>query len=41
MAGFGLVEVRSKEEAVEWAKRFVDVFTGHGIDVEVDVRPGE
>ncbi|MCW3839175.1 YciI family protein [Micromonospora yasonensis] len=38
IAGFGLIEVRSKEEAVEWAKRFVDVFTQSGIDVEVDVR---
>lgn len=38
IAGFGLIEVRSKEEAVEWGKRFVDVFIEHGIDVEVDVR---
>lgn len=38
IAGFGLIEVRSKEEAVEWAKRFVDVFTESGLDVEVDVR---
>ncbi|SBT52458.1 YciI family protein [Micromonospora auratinigra] len=38
IAGFGLVDVRSKEEAVEWAKRFVDVFVQSGLDVEVDVR---
>ncbi|MEU4479425.1 YciI family protein [Micromonospora sp. NPDC023966] len=38
IAGFGLIEVRSKEEAVEWGKRFVDVFVESGIDVEVDVR---
>ncbi|MFU8870417.1 YciI family protein [Micromonospora sp. SL4-19] len=38
IAGFALVEVRSKEEAVEWAKRFVDIFVQTGIDVEVDVR---
>lgn len=33
-----LVEVRSKGEALEWANRFVEVFTQSGIDVEVDVR---
>ncbi|MEU1969437.1 YciI family protein [Micromonospora sediminicola] len=38
IAGFGLVDVRSKEEAVQWAKRFVDVFVHSGLDVEVDVR---
>ncbi|OKI41703.1 YciI family protein [Micromonospora sp. CB01531] len=38
IAGFALLEVRSKEEAVEWGKRFINVFTDHGIDVEVDVR---
>ena len=36
--GFLILNVASKEEAVEWAKRFVDVFTESGIDVEVDVR---
>jgi hypothetical protein len=39
IAGFALVEVRSKEEAVEWAKRFTQVFIDSGLDVEVDVRP--
>ncbi|SCL20213.1 Uncharacterized conserved protein [Micromonospora rhizosphaerae] len=38
IAGFALVQVRSKEEAVEWGKRFIDVFVQEGIDVEVDVR---
>jgi hypothetical protein len=33
------VEVRSKEEAVEWAKRFADVFIETGSDVEIDIRP--
>ncbi|MEU8260407.1 YciI family protein [Micromonospora sp. NPDC048999] len=46
IAGFALLDVRSKEEAVEWGKRFIQVFVDHGIDVEVDVRrvnegPGE
>jgi hypothetical protein len=39
IAGFALVEVRSKEEAVEWAKRFADVFIETGSDVEIDIRP--
>lgn len=39
IAGFALLEVRSKEEAVEWASRFVDLFDGTGLDIEVDVRP--
>ncbi|SBT54875.1 YciI family protein [Micromonospora narathiwatensis] len=38
IAGFALMEVRSKEEAVEWGKRFAQVFTDSGVDVEVDVR---
>ncbi|MER7889265.1 YciI family protein [Micromonospora sp. NPDC094482] len=38
IAGFALMEVRSKEEAVEWGKRFADLFIADGIDVEVDVR---
>ncbi len=38
IAGFALMEVRSKEEAVEWGKRFIQVFVDHGLDVEVDVR---
>ncbi|NJP32024.1 YciI family protein [Micromonospora thermarum] len=38
IAGFALLEVRSKEEAVEWSKKFVDIFIDAGLDVEVDVR---
>ncbi|SBV27728.1 Uncharacterized conserved protein [Micromonospora krabiensis] len=38
IAGFALMEVRSKDEAMEWAKRFVDLFIAAGVDVEVDVR---
>lgn len=38
IAGFALVQVRSHDEAVEWAKRFVDVFEETGGEVEVDVR---
>ncbi|PZF86858.1 YciI family protein [Micromonospora deserti] len=38
IAGFAILDVRSKEEAVEWAKRFVDIFIEAGIDIEVDVR---
>lgn len=38
IAGFALLQVRSKEEAVEWASRFVDVFDGSGLDLEVDIR---
>ncbi|MFD2764254.1 YciI family protein [Micromonospora eburnea] len=38
IAGFALMEVRSKEEALEWARRFTQVFIDHGVDVEVDVR---
>ncbi|KAA0023500.1 YciI family protein [Antrihabitans cavernicola] len=35
IAGFVMVDVRSPEEAVEWASRFADIFD----DVEVEVRP--
>lgn len=28
----------SKEEAVGWSKKFVDIFIDAGLDVEVDVR---
>ena len=38
IAGFALLDVRSRDEAVEWGKRFADVFVRHGVDVEVDVR---
>jgi hypothetical protein len=38
IAGFALVDVRSHEEAVEWGRRFVDVFIETFGDVEVDIR---
>ncbi len=38
IAGFAMVQVRSKEEAVEWARRFVGCFDGIIDDLEVDVR---
>ncbi|WP_165984312.1 YciI family protein [Streptomyces sp. YIM 98790] len=38
IAGFALIEVRSREEAVEWASRFADVFEATGTEVEIDVR---
>ncbi|MEV6365806.1 hypothetical protein D7147_14745 [Micromonospora musae] len=38
IAGFALMEVRDKDEAMEWARRFVDLFIADGVDVEVDVR---
>ncbi|MET8088550.1 YciI family protein [Micromonospora sp. NPDC005220] len=38
IAGFALVDVRSHEEALEWGRRFVDVFAGTIGEVEVDIR---
>ncbi|SCG45475.1 Uncharacterized conserved protein [Micromonospora siamensis] len=38
IAGFVLVDVRDKAEAVEIARRFADVFAQTGLDVEIDVR---
>ncbi|CCH16231.1 YciI family protein [Micromonospora lupini] len=38
IAGFALVDVRSHEEAVEWGRRFVDVFAETIGEVEVDIR---
>ncbi|MEV4820519.1 YciI family protein [Micromonospora sp. NPDC049274] len=38
IAGFALVDVRSHEEAVEWGRRFVDVFASTIGEVEVDIR---
>jgi len=34
LAGFALVQVKSKDEAIEWASRFADVIG----DVEMEVR---
>ncbi|MEU5907743.1 YciI family protein [Micromonospora sp. NPDC047467] len=38
IAGFALVDVRSHEEAVEWGRRFSDVFAETIGEVEVDIR---
>ncbi|MET7706938.1 YciI family protein [Micromonospora sp. NPDC005413] len=38
IAGFALVDVRSQEEAVEWGRRFADIFAETIGEVEVDVR---
>ncbi|MET8308414.1 YciI family protein [Micromonospora sp. NPDC005173] len=38
IAGFALVDVRSQEEAVEWGRRFADVFAETIGEVEVDIR---
>lgn len=38
IAGFALLDVRSHEEAVEWGRRFTEVFADTVGDVEVDVR---
>ncbi len=38
IAGFALLEVRDKDEAMEWGRRFTNLFISEGIYVEVDVR---
>lgn len=38
IAGFALLDVRSQEEAVEWGRRFTDIFAETIGEVEVDVR---
>ena len=37
IAGYTLIQVKSKEEAREWAKRFPNP-AGHGLDGEIEVR---
>jgi hypothetical protein len=37
LAGFWLIQVKSKEEAIEWAKRCPDPL-GEGMDAEIEVR---
>lgn len=37
IAGYTLIQVKSHEEAVEWARRFPNP-TGPGIDTEIEVR---
>jgi hypothetical protein len=38
MAGYTLIQVRSRDEAMEWARRFPAPF-GKGIECEIEVRP--
>ena len=38
IAGFALMQVRDKAEAMEWGRRFAEIFAESGVDVEVDVR---
>ncbi|AEB43108.1 MULTISPECIES: YciI family protein [Micromonospora] len=38
IAGFALLQVRDKAEAMHWAQKFTDIFIAADIDVEVDVR---
>ncbi|MFV2103721.1 YciI family protein [Micromonospora sp. LOL_024] len=38
IAGFALIQVRDKAEAMEWGRRFAGLFAGAGADMEVDVR---
>lgn len=38
VAGYTLIQVRSRDEALEWARRFPNP-TGEGRPAEVDVRP--
>ena len=38
IAGYTLIQVRSREEAMEWARRFPAPM-GEGVDAEIEVRP--
>ena len=38
IAGYTLIQVRSREEAMEWARRFPAPF-GEGVDGEIELRP--
>ena len=38
VAGYTLIQVRSREEAMEWARRFPAPM-GEGVDAEIEVRP--
>ena len=39
IAGFAILRAESKEEAIELAKRCVDVHTKAGVDIEMEIRP--
>jgi hypothetical protein len=38
IAGFTVINVKSRDEAVDWAKRFPNPH-GEGVDTEIEVRP--
>ncbi|MDP4075606.1 YciI family protein [Acidovorax sp. A1169] len=38
IAGYTLIQVRSRDEAMEWARRFPNP-RGEGLDAEIEVRP--
>ncbi|WP_240742390.1 YciI family protein [Micromonospora zingiberis] len=38
VAGFALLQVRDKAEAMHWGQRFVDLFVESGAEVEVEIR---
>ena len=38
LAGYTLIQVRSRDEAMEWARRFPAPF-GKGVECEIEVRP--
>lgn len=38
IAGYTIIEVKSREEALEWAKRFPNP-RGDGVDADIEVRP--
>jgi len=38
IAGYTLIETRTKEEAIEWSRRFPNP-VGEGVDAEIEVRP--
>ena len=38
LAGYTLIQVRSREEAMEWARRFPNP-RGEGLEAEIEVRP--
>jgi hypothetical protein len=39
IAGFAIMQVRSHEEAVEWGRRFADLFDGELDYIQIDIRP--
>lgn len=39
IAGWAIIDVPSKEEAIRWSTRFVELHAKHGIDGTSEVRP--